>query len=529
MIIKCGSSIIGESHKNKEVVCQDWHEIKEKNGIIFAAVADGLGSSIHSDVASKLATSYSVNYCAAQITKETSDIEILNIIKNSFEESLSQIEISAKEKGYELDECDTTLCLAVFFDGILFYGQAGDSGILALRADGYFDKVTDIELHDDGEVDPLCVEEKWVFKKYLHKVRSVALVTDGIWKMFVPPLLKREEYDMDHAMLNFFFNNTEILNLDDIKINEWINEKITLINPSRVAFDDKTMILLIDTDIEIQSKVIDKNYYHWPTTQEWDVLKKKQEENLYKYRSNKEPINQRDSTEEIKAKNKIIEKQPLLIANKIQPNPINKVIQNKGIKIPLIFIIDLSVIMRTYSKVISNGLNMLVSEIKSNPSLGADTLLSIYSFGNKKIDNPYLKFRAVETIPADSIKLTTSDSLAELFPAFPKAIQDITNQCQYYKKSNIRFFTPFIFIISNSIFHDKDAEIKKIKDDVVPLIKAEKIRVSGFGVDKHNYDYFKKIGISDENIIIDKNQFSSLFSGIMDFLKNEINKNKDSL
>ena len=282
MFIKSGASIRGESHKHKGVDCQDANYLTEKDGIAIAAVADGLGSSSHSDMAAQEATKFTVEYCAEKITKNLSEDGILSVIKQSFKDAQFHIERKARTLDYELDEVDTTLCLAVFFDGELYYGQAGDSGIIALREDGIFERVTQIDIDDDGYVEPLCREDKWIFEKYPHRVKSMLLVTDGIWKMLVPNLLKDEKHPLNHLYLDFYLNNKKLENATQKQLDESLKEQITSIPPQNVYHDDKTMIILIDTEISVNRQ--DEEYYKWPDEEKWNDLLKTYEAKLYPHR-----------------------------------------------------------------------------------------------------------------------------------------------------------------------------------------------------------------------------------------------------
>ena len=303
MLITCGVSVQGESHRIKDIVCQDWNKIYVNDGIIIAAVADGLSSSFHSDMASKVASELSVAYCSERITKNSLEEEILLVIKQSFEYAQIHIEQKARMLEYELDECDTTLCLVVLLEGVLYCGQAGDSGVIALRDDGFFERVTNIVDDDDGYVDPLYRSEKWIFLKYKHKARSLVLVTDGIWNMLVPCLLRNEKYPLDNELLNYFLNNMALENLNKEQINEWLQNTIEDILPDHVNHDDKTMIIIIDTEIVVHEQ--DEEYYKWPSKDLLNELSKAYEDELYNYRlqirnGDKESVDNSDQESEKK-------------------------------------------------------------------------------------------------------------------------------------------------------------------------------------------------------------------------------------
>ena len=296
MFIKCGVSVQGEDHKRRNIVCQDWNEVLEKDGMVIAAVADGVSSSSHSDMAAQEATKFAVSYCAENMQKNLPENDILAIIKRSFEKTQFHIEQKARELDYELDEIDTTLCLAVFFGGDIYYGYVGDSGIIALREDGIFERVTEIEPDEDGYTYVLGHTDKWLFCKYPHRARSLMLMTDGIWKMLTPRLLENEQYPLMNVYLNFYLNHNGLENMKQEQLDESIRNNITNIQPDKVYHDDKTMVIVIDTEISVKKQ--DEEYYKWPSEEKWNELQKAYEETIYPYRKTEQNIdNPEENTE----------------------------------------------------------------------------------------------------------------------------------------------------------------------------------------------------------------------------------------
>ena len=189
MIHHYGITRQGAYHIKTGTVCQDYHCFKSLGErFAVAAVADGLGSELHSDIASAIAAEQSVEYCAREIKPESSGDEILKVIKDSFAFSLNAVNEKAKENGDEADQYDTTLALAVYREGMLFFGQSGDSGIVVLNADGTYESVTTQQRDENGCVFPLCFgEDMWAFGKH-ENVASVFLATDGMYETLFPYL-----------------------------------------------------------------------------------------------------------------------------------------------------------------------------------------------------------------------------------------------------------------------------------------------------------------------------------------------------
>ena len=186
----CGDSQRGKSHEANNTKCQDDYSLQEQADFCVAAVADGLGSSKHSDIASNIAAKGAVQNCANNIRKGMSDNDIIQVINTTFD----KVNFDIKQKaGNALDDYDTTLTLAVFIGGDVYYGHAGDSGIIALRQDGIFEEVTTPQLGDgigkERPVYPLASEAHWVFGKYKHRAKALFLMTDGVLNKVVPPLL----------------------------------------------------------------------------------------------------------------------------------------------------------------------------------------------------------------------------------------------------------------------------------------------------------------------------------------------------
>ena len=276
MIYSYGITQQGTYHIKKNIVCQDAHSIiKCNDSVVVAAVADGLGSEEHSDVASKIAADFSVKYCAERIAKELSDKEILEIIHEAFSLAQLEIEKEARSNSHELDQYDTTLALAILSNDTLYYGQSGDSGIIALTTEGLYEKVTEQQRDSEGRVFPLYFgDEKWVFGKYTKSVASVLLATDGMFEIFFPYLIKNEPINIYVALAKYFMDP------DSLRISE-IGENVVQDNMSHFIAsiadeqvnDDKTVVVLMNCNLAISCQP--EEYYAEPN---WAELKRKRDE-----------------------------------------------------------------------------------------------------------------------------------------------------------------------------------------------------------------------------------------------------------
>lgn len=276
MIYAYGVTQQGTYHVKNNIVCQDSHRIiKCNDSMAIAAVADGLGSEMYSDTASKIAADFTTKYCAERITSETVEDEILQIIKEAFTLAQQKIEETAEQNGHELDQYDTTLSLAVLRDSELFFGHSGDSGIVALNMDGSYEKVTEQQRDEENRVFPLYFgEEKWIIRKYEKQVASVFLATDGMLETLFPIYLREEPISIYVALARFFMD-AKILNIEADGEETVQNRISTFIEkiPDAQVNDDKTVAVILNTDNK--PALMAEDYYKEP---DWKELKRKREE-----------------------------------------------------------------------------------------------------------------------------------------------------------------------------------------------------------------------------------------------------------
>ena len=274
-----GYSSIGKSHQDKGVKCQDSFYIMEGNGYLVAAVADGLSSSKHSDIASNLAVSEAVEYCLNHVNRNTDSSTVLEIIEKSFDEALFSIKQVA---GLSLDDYDTTLSLVVYRSGEVWYGHVGDSGIIALCENGKFHSVTEAQkgegIGEDRGVYPLAATQSWVFGKSPYKAKALYLVTDGVMKKMMPLLLEGQKYNINHRYLSYLYNHLCKVR-DNGKATTWVQREVEGMSPKEVDYDDKTLIVIISKSVSILEQA--DEYYTYPTDAMWDNLQKALDKKMY--------------------------------------------------------------------------------------------------------------------------------------------------------------------------------------------------------------------------------------------------------
>ncbi len=265
---------IGAYHIKEGSVCQDAHCFKALGDrFAIGAVADGVGSAAHAEIASQIAVTKSVGYCAERIKEGDAPDAILRTIRESFSEALSLILAAAEQNGHDAKEYDTTLVLAVFLEGSVYFGAAGDSGIIAQLSDGRYEPLTEQQRDEDGCVFPLCFEDRWIFGQK-GGVVSVLLATDGIYDTFFPFLLRNNEQPLYIALIHYMASE-EALGFSSLG-EEGVQSKMEAFLasiPDTAVNDDKTVLLMLDPASPVSKQPAD--YYKEP---DFAALKKKRDE-----------------------------------------------------------------------------------------------------------------------------------------------------------------------------------------------------------------------------------------------------------
>lgn len=257
------------------------------------AVADGVGSSKHSDIASKLAVETLLDYVAKN--HEVSG-DMMDLLKNAFSESKKAIEAVADEAKKEYSDYDTTLSAVIYDGDNLSFGHSGDGGIIVLTDEGRYVKITKVQKGADGfSVIPLRAgPDEWVFGNY-EKVSSVILATDGIYDILAPYLLRGQDTEvyvplarslMDNNVLNV--NGENILSIQTDLIEFFKSEQLFSVT------DDKTVAVLINSNKF--PEILDDEYYVVP---DFNKLRREWEKKVHPHLSEKpmEEVEPDDSEE----------------------------------------------------------------------------------------------------------------------------------------------------------------------------------------------------------------------------------------
>lgn len=136
----CAASVIGRSHVEKSLGCDDAYAYGTRDDFLVAAVADGAGS--------VTGTSAWGSYTACRevvqqaLTPEfidafasASDEELNKTVYQLFSATRIAVVDAAREMGLESGKLATTLCVAIAQPGVAVFAQIGD-GVIAIESGG---------------------------------------------------------------------------------------------------------------------------------------------------------------------------------------------------------------------------------------------------------------------------------------------------------------------------------------------------------------------------------------------------------
>lgn len=247
MVRYYAANMAGPYHLDNGIPCQDSFYIKKDGGgVVYASVADGLGSEAKSDDGSRIASRISCEYCMERYKSGMPFPEVKKLLNNAFVTAYKAVLDEAQAAGNSADEYDTTLCMVIFDNGYVFYGQSGDSGIVALMSSGEYVQLTVQQRDEDGYVFPLCSgPDMWVFGEVEAPVAAVMLMTDGVWEQICPPLLRNNDVKVNVALASRFMDRHEF-SLRSVKALEEAAGKFLEGYPRELLDDDKTVVVVYD-------------------------------------------------------------------------------------------------------------------------------------------------------------------------------------------------------------------------------------------------------------------------------------------
>ena len=191
-----GFSQQGESHVKTGTPCQDRSGMRILNDrIVLCAVADGVGSCALSDYGAETAVNAGLDYLEQKLLVEMKQEDfhfdkpkkMSLYLREMMQFAYDQVEKKAEELEQPPYFFQSTLTVAAYDGTTLYFGHAGDDGIVALTKSGLCEMATNRHKGEEaGSVFPLQSKNTWQFGKVDDAVGFV-LATDGVLDAFVRP------------------------------------------------------------------------------------------------------------------------------------------------------------------------------------------------------------------------------------------------------------------------------------------------------------------------------------------------------
>lgn len=260
----------GVAHRCYGTRCQDAHMIRRvkqvaiwKDGgkrdrllpgkeYVVAAVADGLGSEAHSDIGAHAAVNTAVSTMCELIGTwcATGDSALAISMPRFLEQAMIKANNAVVKKAASMElpanEFDATLAIAVYDGDQLFYGSAGDSGVIA-KTDAGFELVTHPSRVGEAGTYPLYCRKEWQISALGH-TRGFLLATDGTLELLVPQF--NNENLNEKAMHLFMGAGHKPVDASgiDAALEKRIESVVRHIQGGRYTYDDATVVVAVDWD-----------------------------------------------------------------------------------------------------------------------------------------------------------------------------------------------------------------------------------------------------------------------------------------
>ncbi len=286
-IVAYGKSEQGTSHVDKGVECQDSCGLrkitsKDKETFVVAAIADGVGSCNRSAEGSSEAVTSAIDYIENEIFNikireiKIKKAEYFNyfktLINKAFEHARNRVEELADRSSASVLSFSSTLAVAIYDGCDVFFGNAGDSGIVTLNTDGKYEMISTRQKGEEANSVIPLQSGKWEIG-VAEKIVMCCMLTDGVLDVVAPEIKTKEliywpffesfliskSVDADRKMKNIIEG---LVNGNEVK--------------SKVS-DDITILAICNVGTEYSKPDFDLNQY----LKKCDEIREEQEKALY--------------------------------------------------------------------------------------------------------------------------------------------------------------------------------------------------------------------------------------------------------
>lgn len=263
MISAYNFSLVGRDHKKNNMPCHDYSITDEISASWkIAVVADGVGSCKHAEVASKIAVETVVDLVKKQFPAFTAKTEVYtSVILAAMNGAANAIEnyVNKNDPGNEM-EYQTTLALAIMSKQYLYYGNAGDSGIIGLDDQGLYHILCKKQNDDIGRVFSLPNHRDFEIGFAEFTPAAALCFTDGVLDYIAPLALRDNEYKVDVPFANIFVTyGLGVSSEDEKKEVERCKKRVINYLSSESCekmTDDLSAAVLVDTNTFLQAEDI---------------------------------------------------------------------------------------------------------------------------------------------------------------------------------------------------------------------------------------------------------------------------------
>lgn len=248
--------------------CQDAFLSARCGDATVFGVSDGVRSRKHSELGSRAAVASAVLYVSNHLEPGMADADIRDVIRAGFAVAYHTVCGTARRTNEPARELDATLCVGVWDGRRLSWGQAGDSGMVAVLATGEYVQVTRQQHDDAGGMIPLRFgPDTWEFGTVEGDVAAVLAATDGLLERLCPALLRETGQPVYTALARELLHRTETDSQARRSANRRLRELIRH-DPRMYTVDDATLVMLYDP--ERPPALLTDAYYEEP---DWEALR----------------------------------------------------------------------------------------------------------------------------------------------------------------------------------------------------------------------------------------------------------------
>ena len=220
---------------------------------VVAAVADGLGSEAHSDIGAHAAVNTAVSTMCELIGTwcATGDSALAISMPRFLEQAMIKANNAVVKKAASMElpanEFDATLAIAVYDGDQLFYGSAGDSGVIA-KTDAGFELLTRPSRVGSAGTYPLYCREKWEIGACCGHVQGFLLATDGVLELLVPEFNNEKLKEKGvHLFMGAGYKSVSASDID-AALEKRVENVLHRIQGNRYTYDDATVVVALDWD-----------------------------------------------------------------------------------------------------------------------------------------------------------------------------------------------------------------------------------------------------------------------------------------